>query len=533
VNPSDQSLILAKDPIGTRHLYYSLDREQVTWSTIFDPLILFPGGTIALNEEYIASWFASFPDVRLTPYVGIHSVPPSTFLTIHATKCARTQYWNFDPHRTIRYRSDAEYEEHFRTVFAESVRRRLRSHAPVLAELSGGMDSSSIVCVADKLLTGAVTKTDQLNTLSYYDNSEPNWNEEPYFAKVEEKRDRIGCHIDICGHELFQIHPDNGGFSAMPKLGCPAGQASRLFASCISRNGNRVVLSGLGGDEVTGGVPSPIAELGDLLAAGRFGPLTQQLMAWALHKRKPWLHLLYETCRGFLPRALSRATKEHRPTSWLQPAFVARNRRVLASYERRLKFFGPLPSFQENLNTLELLQRQLACEVPDLAYERRYPFLDRDLLEFIYAIPRAQIVRPGQRRSLLRRALVGTVPDEILNRRRKAYPSRAPVLAVSKHSQTLIAMAPHMVSTFLGIVDHKALCTVLEKARDGQEIPIVFLARTLAVESWLESLRLVSPSIPATVEFRGQRLEREMPETTTKVARLTYTKTTPAIPRAP
>ena len=62
---------------------------------------------------------------------------------------------------------------------------------------------------------------------------------------------------------------------------------------------------------------------------------------------------------------------------------------------------------------LEALRRQLACDAlsSEPPYEKRYPYLDRALLEFMYAIPREQLVRPGQRRSLMRRALVGIVPD--------------------------------------------------------------------------------------------------------------------------
>ena len=76
-DPRTRSLILAKDPIGTRHLYYSLDKDHVTWSTILDPLVLFAGKSFALCEEYIAGWFSFFPAAHLTPYAGIHSVPPS------------------------------------------------------------------------------------------------------------------------------------------------------------------------------------------------------------------------------------------------------------------------------------------------------------------------------------------------------------------------------------------------------------------------------------------------------------------------
>jgi asparagine synthase (glutamine-hydrolysing) len=56
-----QSLILTKDPIGTHHLYYSLDNDEVTWSTILDPLVLLSGKTFALCEEYIAGWFSFSP----------------------------------------------------------------------------------------------------------------------------------------------------------------------------------------------------------------------------------------------------------------------------------------------------------------------------------------------------------------------------------------------------------------------------------------------------------------------------------------
>src|SRR6266478_5247765 len=160
--PRTRSLILAKDPIGTRHLYYSFDDSQVTWSTILDPLVLFAGKTFALCEEYIAGWFSFFPAAHLTPYVGIHSVPPSSSVLLRPGKHAVNKYWDFDPDKQTRYGSDAEYEEHFRVVFAEAVRRRLRSDSPILAELSGGMDSSSIVCMADTIISRGAAETQRL-----------------------------------------------------------------------------------------------------------------------------------------------------------------------------------------------------------------------------------------------------------------------------------------------------------------------------------------------------------------------------------
>jgi asparagine synthase (glutamine-hydrolysing) len=211
-----RSLILAKDPIGTRHLYYSIENDQITWSTILDPLVLFADHSFALNEEYIAGWFSFFPAAHLTPYVGIHSVPPSCYVVIRSEKLTLSKYWDFDPGRRIRYHSDAEYEEHFRAVFGEAVRCRLRSDSPILAELSGGMDSSSIVCMADRIIAGGSAETPRLDTISYFNDSEPNWNERPYFTKVEEQRGRTGCRVDLSSQEMFNLRLVDGQFAATP-----------------------------------------------------------------------------------------------------------------------------------------------------------------------------------------------------------------------------------------------------------------------------------------------------------------------------
>ena len=123
------------------------------------------------------------------------------------------------------------------------------------------------------------------------------------------------------------------------------------------------------------------------------------------------------------------------------------------------------------------------------AFEKRYPYLDRGLLEFMYAIPREQLVRPTQRRSLMRRALVGVVPEEILNRRGKAFAARAPLVAISNDWTNLVATAQNMVTSSMGIVDSECFLATLQKGRRGEEVPSVTLNRTLNIENWLKNLR--------------------------------------------
>jgi asparagine synthase (glutamine-hydrolysing) len=485
VNPRTRSVLLAKDFIGTRHLHYFVDECQVAWSTALDPLVWLSGRSSALCEEYIAGWFSYLPAAHLTPYTGIHCVPPSFFVLLSARGTKVQKYWDFDPHHKIRYATDAEYEDHFRAAFCEAVRRRLRCDRPVLAELSGGMDSSSIVCVADEVMSSGSIDTPRLDTLSYYDDSEPNWNERPYFSKVEEKRGCIGCHIDLSGQDFSLFDHDNRRFVVTPGSGRETlSELTKQLTAWMSSHGNRVVLSGIGGDEVTGGVPAPIPELQDLIVRLRLIRLAACLKVWALQKRKPWLHLLVESLRPFLSPDWVGMPKHKHPPQWLAQEFVKRNHSALHGYHRRLELCGAMPSFQENMATLEGLRRQFACDglSSEPLCERRYPFLDRDLLEFLYAIPRQQFVRPGQRRSLMRRALVGIVPEEILNLKRKAFVSRGPMTKLSDQWPRLLKLSEEMVGGSLGVVDAGRFREVLNRARQGVEVPTVALLRTLEIE---------------------------------------------------
>jgi asparagine synthase (glutamine-hydrolysing) len=327
--------------------------------------------------------------------------------------------------------------------------------------------------------------------VSYYDDSEPHWNERPYFTKVEEKRGRTGCHIDVSADSIFNSQSENHSFSASPCNSVSSSKAASQLATYITAQGHRVVLSGTGGDEMTGGVPTPLPELEDLLATAGLSAFCHQLKIWALNKRMPLLHLLFETLRGFVPVVSIRIPNNEQPTPWLSASFAKRHRNALGGYESRLRLFGPLPSFQENISTLDALRRQIACDAlrREPHFEKCYPYLDRSLLQFLFSIPREQLVRPGQRRSLMRRALVGIVPEELLNRKRKAFVARSPATFIATQWTGLAEMRQNTLLSSLGIVDQDALFEAVQKARHGQALPVVTLMRTLALERWLRAIR--------------------------------------------
>lgn len=489
-NPSTQTLVLAKDFAGTRQLYYRFGQDSVEWSTILEALIVLLDHPLTLNDEYLAGWLGSYPAAHLTPYLEISSVPPSSYVVVRPGHIATRRYWEFDSTSAIRYRTDGEYEEHFRFVLSESVRRRLRADRTILAELSGGMDSSSIVCTADRLCSARPAAFPKVETISYFSNTEPNWNEEPYFREVESKRGLVGSHIDVSASASPPPFLNPCGFPATrSSLTHPSASADQ-FSACVAKHGSRVILSGTGGDEFTGGVPTPLPELMDLFVSAQFRTFFELVTSWAIIQRKPWHHLFFETVNGFLPRWLVRTPKYRRPFPWLSSAFARKHRTAFAGYPIRISLFGSPPTFQEHLDTVAAVARQLSISIihPELPMEIRYPFLDRDLLTFLSAVPRNQLVRPGQRRSLMRRSLVGVVPKLILERKRKAFVSKGLFSRVLSITPDILAIQDHLVTDVLRIVDTKKLVDELSAISTAQESNPVGILRTLSVENWLREL---------------------------------------------
>lgn len=519
-DPLQHSLILARDFVGIRHLYYSFDDNGVTWCTILDPLVRFAGKKFAICEEYVAAWIAGqFPRAHITPYTGINAVPPSCSVLLRpgrqGTKYSITQYWDFDPDNRISYRTDAEYEEHFRSVFATAVQRRLRSDRPVLAELSGGMDSSSIVCMADLIMgiaaqgssrpprASSPVECPRLDTITWvtdsYKHLDPDTNNFLWISKVEQKRGRAGFHINSSELPPIETGPlqrlisafDSGGFACNP-WPKTLSRLFQLYAAHMASQGHRVTISGIGGDAVTGKELTPIPELQNLLVEGRFVALVRQLHVWASKMEKPWRSLLWEAIREFFPREKRAADIMDAP--WFDSGFIHRNQTVLCVRPARIKLLDHLPSFQHNLHDLDA-ERSLAARsdpTPNLVREVRYPYLDRDFVSFMYAIPREQVVRAGQRRSLMKRALVGVVPNELFNREQKAFvrPEAEREKQKKRSAETLasVEFGQDLVSSSLGIIDPGRFSEALQTVSREEETSMGMLIHTLKLEFWLRHL---------------------------------------------
>jgi len=452
----ERELYLARDHSGTRTLYYEVRNEDVLWATHLEPLLA-ETGDHALDEAFVAAYLSSQGIRDLTPYKNIHAVLPAHYLVVRERGVTRKSHWEWIVRERIVYGSESAYDEHFFHLFRKSVERRTGPGAPIVAELSGGVDSSSIVCMSDYIRKGQGATLDGLiDTISYYSDSEPNWDEKPYFTAVEQARGKRGLHIEVLS-ENTTFEPPEAGYLWPGPEGRTL-NAEINFENQLSARHYRAVLSGIGGDELLGGPPDPLPELADYLVSLQLRTLFNQSVQWGLAKRVPSIQLI----RDAADLAVRLYTRQARVPVAL-PVWLSGSLRKDAA---RLRFressdcrLGYLPSSIDNGHTWWSIMETLSLSSRRLLVRReyRYPFLDRDLVDFLLRVPRHQIMRPGRRRLLMRRALRNIVPSEVLERKRKAYIVRGPAVAIVENKPKLLGLANSSRLSDLGYVDKVSL----------------------------------------------------------------------------
>jgi asparagine synthase (glutamine-hydrolysing) len=414
-------------------------------------------------------------------------VRPGCALVVRGDGNEKREFWRPDVKREIRYRSDSEYEEHFRDLFREAVRSRLRANGPVWAELSGGLDSSSIVCMADQIVESGDAETSGLETVSYvYDNS-PASDERRFIGEVERQRRRAGHHFredESVGR--FQ----NLNFAAI----CRPNPTYRFTArhdwvrTRMQQTGSRVLLSGVAGDNLlwSGAEISP--ELADLLVQLKLPSLHRQLTRWSRSTRDSYAGTLWR--RAVLPALPARFTSQSPASTLIDPQFAKQIDLVERSTRESDAGGSKLPSARAQARMLSSAIRAIAsCYYRDrVPTEYRFPFLHRPLVEFLLAIPIEQKIRPGENRSLQRRALKQVLPPAILTRQGKRWTTEAlcRTLANNWREVELFFKEPRVCE--YGFVDARAFGQAAKRIQHGLQNLNGELLAVLSIELWLRAL---------------------------------------------
>src|ERR1700753_247255 len=162
----NRTTVLASDFAGVRPLYYHVRAGRVRWSNRLQSLVE-ANGVSELDEQYVAGFLTFGGCPNRTPYKGVHSVPPGHAVCVSSEGTSVRRFWAMPVGDEIRYGNERRYEEQLRALFREAVAVRLQTESPVLAELSGGLDSSSVVCMANQLMRSGAVGASSLTGLSF------------------------------------------------------------------------------------------------------------------------------------------------------------------------------------------------------------------------------------------------------------------------------------------------------------------------------------------------------------------------------
>jgi asparagine synthase (glutamine-hydrolysing) len=493
----DRTLYLARDHSGSRTLFYRDAGGHITWSTYLETFFA-DQASLELNPEYFARVLSCHAKGELTPYKDVQGVPPAHYIAIREGRVTIRPHWNWIADSQIIYRTDSEYDEHFLHLFGQAVKRRMGGGARILAELSGGMDSSSIVCMADKLVSDESGATERLDTVSYYDETEPDWDDRPFFEAVEEYRHKKGFHIDLSSlvprYELMvlpnRFYPYLCGDSNYLEM-------ATQFEQAVGSGRYRVILSGIGGDELLGGIPIAMPELADYLRQGRLNKLLTRAFAWCLAGRQPLLPMLYSTFKSTVDLYRGPSVHSDSIPSWLRVELRKLSSRPLMRLGENRGILCARPSAIANGRMWWSVLETLPNQSPGLlgCYEYRFPYLDRDLVDFLHRVPREQLVQPGRRRLLMRRAVKEIVPAAVLERKRKGFISHGPLSGLRDVQERIETLFTDPLVAKYGFIDQREFCSALHTELVGGIKWISHITKAIDVELWLQRLRAQQPSL--------------------------------------
>ncbi len=383
-----------------------------------------------LDEVAVGDYLTStLDDVERTFYKGIQRLPPGHQLSVRRGDMSVRRYWALDPSRELLLGSDDEYAEGFRDAFENAVRSRMRSAYPVGSFLSGGLDSSSITCVARDLANGQ--DYGNLSTFSAVFDDVPESDESQYLNLVLSQNgldpevirgDRLSPLVDL---ERRMMHEDEPIYAFNLHINWS------LF-DAASRKNVRVMLDGFDGDTT---VSHGTGLLRELARKRRWVALARESRALSKHyKFSPWKQLgravwhyqmkrrIPRPVRGTLSAigaGLFRGSDFQDESGW--QAYLNKDFANRVGLQDRINFYKS-PTMkterEEHFNlltlgvmphTLELLDRSAAA----FRIEPRYPFWDKRLVEYCLSLPPGQKLRSGWTRWVLRAAMEGILPSGI------------------------------------------------------------------------------------------------------------------------
>jgi len=428
-----QAAFCARDRMGNKPFHYHWSGRSLVFASELHPILALPWVAQAPNEGMLAEFLAAEWYSRdETLWSGILRLVAAHRMEVGRRGPQPEQYWKPDLWVALPCKTDQDYVEHYRELLFDSVRRLSRSHRPVAIEVSGGLDSSAVLCVAEYL-----RRTDRLPapgidgyTLGFGDDGAA---DDLAYARA------AGDYLGVPIHEVSPSRPPLSWYAERARAyqefpGFPNASACLDLRQQAAARGSCVTLTGEGGDEWLDGSRTYYAEeLARLQWAALYDCFRRDASVFGAWQAMRWL--IRHGCVPLLPsrfqnglRRLVRATRGRSTRDacyWLSPrlleAVSSRRGKSLPQHGQSVRRPG-----QRQL--LDLLHDAFSAQIVESAeregalsgVEVRDPLRNPSLVQFAFSTPERLRLRGDWTKAVHRQALQGIMPRAILERKSKA-----------------------------------------------------------------------------------------------------------------
>jgi len=425
-------LLLARDRIGIKPLYYWAGPEQLVFGSELKAVMAYPRLEATLDAEALDQFLTlEYIPAPRTIFADVRKLPAGHKLVFSPAGLAVTSYWDisFAPSTA----DQADCAEELRALIQDAIRLQLVSDVPLGAFLSGGLDSSTVVALMSEISATPV----QTFSIGFDDAS---YNELPY-ART------LAVHVGAKHTERI-LQPDIAQLACelVPHFDEPFADFSifpTYLVSKVASQAVKVVLSGDGGDEIFGGYDTYLADRLDRYYRRLPARLRQQALP-ALFSRlppRPAKKGLVNKAKRFVEGAALPPALQH--ARWMM--FMSDDDRrdvyqpdwgagfpgnsaagLLEPYFQKVAHLDPLAQ-QQYVDLKTYLADDILAKVDRMSMatslEARVPLLDHRIVEFALNLPARLKLggRPAQTKVILRRAMRGRLPDGILNRPKQGF----------------------------------------------------------------------------------------------------------------
>lgn len=483
-----RKLVLSRDRIGKKPLYCYRSASAVVFGSEVKSLLQHPAVPREPNIEKVFRYLSTnyrYIDVDNTSYFKhIYTVPKSSFVEIDADLNWHEQrYWSLEENIVPRTVTETQAIDEFRELLTDAVRLRLRSDVPVGCFLSGGLDSTSITCIAYHVLKQPIITFSGVtgDVKGVYDESE-------YI-------DSVVRHINANAH---YIHPDPADiFETVDEMlnyhdepVCTITWYSLyLIAKKIRQENVPVMLNGHGGDEIVAGYWDYYQyNLYDLEQRGATEQREREIRAWYENHGRDMGEI--DRYKDYIAR-LERG--ESSEMSRFPDYSFCFQKDVQQEYKRDWQ--PHIPVFSSWLTRrmysdlmFETVQPVLRAEdrnTMSQSIESRSPFLDYRLAEFCFSLPNSLKIRNGVGKWILREAMKGILPEDVRTRKDKAgFIAPADEWFRTTNKQQIHDLINSEQLQSRGIFDIDALNAVFDEHCRGEKNHAMFLWHLINAELW-------------------------------------------------